>query len=60
MFDSHGRGMDGLCLPNGIAILSVFYSLEDICVFLRKLCVSLSATIPLEAVRYELCLFDIN
>lgn len=45
--------MDGLCLPNGIAILSVFYSSEDICVFLRKLCVSLSATIPLEAVQYE-------
>lgn len=60
MFDSHGRGMDGLCLPNGTAVLSVFYSLEDICVFLRKLCVSLSATIPLEAVQCELCLFDIN
>lgn len=60
MFDSHGRGMDGLSLPNGTAVLSVFYSLEDICVFLRKLCVSLSATIPLEAVQYELCLFDIN
>lgn len=60
VFDSHSRGMDGICLPNGTAVLSVFYSLEDICVFLGKLCVPLSATIPLEAVQYELCLFDIN
>lgn len=60
VFDSHSRGSDGLCCPDGKAVITVFYSLDNICLFLRNLCVSLSRTIPLEKTQYELCLFQIS
>lgn len=60
VFDSHSRGSDGLCCPDGKAVITVFYSLDNICLFLRNLCVSFSRTIPLEKTQYELCLFQIS
>lgn len=50
VFDSHSRGSDKLCCPDGTAVVTAFHSLENICLFLRNLCVSLNRTIPLEKV----------
>lgn len=60
VFDSHSRGEDGLCTPDGTAIVSVFQSLQNLCSFLRHLCLSLCATLPLDQVQYELCSFQIS
>ena len=60
VFDPHSRGENGLCTPNGKAIVSVLNSLQNLCSFLRNLCISLCGTFPLHQVQYELCSFQIS
>lgn len=33
VFDSHSKGLDGLCKPEGQAVLSGFVSLQEMCSF---------------------------
>lgn len=47
--------MNGLCDPNGSGVLSTLASFQDLCSFLRKLCISLSPTSTLQEVQYEIC-----
>lgn len=60
VFDSHSRGLDGLCKPDGQAVLSGFVSLQDLCSFLRNLCLSLCGNQTLQQVQYEMCSFQIS
>lgn len=59
-FDSRSRGLDGLCKPEGQAVLSGFVSLQDLCSFVRNLCMSLCGNITLRQVQYEMCSFQIS
>lgn len=53
VFDSHCRGSNGLCDPNGVCTLTNLDCFDDLCYFLRILCNSLSI-IPFENVQFEL------
>lgn len=59
-FDSHSKGLDGLCKPKGQAVLSGFVSLQDLCSFLRNHCMSLCGRMTLQQVQYEMCSFQIS
>lgn len=53
VFDSHCRGSNGLCDPNGVCSLTNLDCFDDLCIFLRNLCNSLSI-VPFENVQFEL------
>lgn len=53
VFDSHCRGSNGLCDPNGVCTLTNLDCFDDLCYFLRILCNSVSI-IPFENVQFEL------
>lgn len=54
VFDSHNRGTNGLCDPEGKCAVSMFHCFQDLCHFLRNLCQSISST-ELQKVQYESC-----
>lgn len=54
VFDSHNRGTNGLCDPEGKCAVSMFNCFQDLCHFLRNLCQSISST-ELQKVQYESC-----
>lgn len=54
VFDSHNRGTNDLCDPEGKCAVSMFNCFQDLCHFLRNLCQSISST-ELQKVQYESC-----
>ena len=59
VFDSHCRGIDGLCDPNGKCSLTSLDNFGHLCKFLRLLCQSISS-IPVENVQFELNVIGIK
>lgn len=60
VFDSHSRGLDGLCEPNGLATLCILSSFQELCSFLRRLCVSLCSSKRLVEIQHEVCRIEIE
>lgn len=59
VYDSHCRGNNGLCDPEGNCIMSTFSSFGILCDFLRQLCMSISSS-SLETVQFEAASFSIK
>ena len=59
VFDSHSRGFNSLCHPDGTSVLTIASSLQLLCSFLRSLCLSLRDQL-LTNVQYELNIVRVN